>query len=116
MYNMSKQRVFLLLTAVCDVPALYMREIFEDIRNTPLPDPRALVADLLPTDKVPTAYIDSLDDENECISLKSSILVYFASKGVIVPRLEANNALADGLEIVVSSGTGSGVDVVPNHP
>ncbi|KAJ6538674.1 hypothetical protein DFH09DRAFT_867322, partial [Mycena vulgaris] len=75
---------------------------------------------LLPADKVPTAYIDSLDDRHECMSLKSSVSVYFASKGVIVPcqyQLEANNVLVDGLEIVVSSGTGSGktlCKIIPN--
>ncbi|KAJ6585346.1 hypothetical protein B0H19DRAFT_908943, partial [Mycena capillaripes] len=56
--------------------------------------------------------------------LKASLLVYYTSKCTVVPRqyqLEANNALEDGLDILVDSGTGSGKKlclIIPNlmHP
>ncbi|KAJ7434401.1 P-loop containing nucleoside triphosphate hydrolase protein [Mycena latifolia] len=67
-----------------------------------------------------TAYIDTLNNEDKAISLRSSILVYVASNGRLVPRqyqLESNNALAHGLDCVVDSGTGSGktlCQIIPN--
>ncbi|KAJ7436728.1 hypothetical protein FB451DRAFT_969590, partial [Mycena latifolia] len=65
-------------------------------------------------------YINSLDESHKTISLRASLLVYFASKCRIVPRqyqLEANNGLEDGLEVAVDSGTGSGKTlclIIPN--
>ncbi|KAJ7639895.1 hypothetical protein B0H17DRAFT_1149184 [Mycena rosella] len=67
---------------------LEIQRILEDIRHTALPELQELAQELLPTDKA--------------ISLQSSLLVYYSSKSRIVPRqyqLEANNALADGLDI-----------------
>ncbi|KAJ7679800.1 hypothetical protein B0H17DRAFT_943826 [Mycena rosella] len=99
---------------------LEIQQILEDIRHTALPELQELAQELLPTDKVPYDYIDSLDDRHKAISFQSSLLVYYSSKGRIVPRqyqLEANNVLADGLDIVVSSGTGSGktlCQIIPN--
>ncbi|KAJ7845951.1 hypothetical protein B0H14DRAFT_2584413 [Mycena olivaceomarginata] len=88
-----------------------LQEVLHDIRQKSLPDLHALAVDLLPPERYPSQFIDSLDDTHKVISLKASLLVYFASKCTIVPRqyqLEANNALEDGRDILVDSGTGSG--------
>jgi ATP-dependent helicase YprA (DUF1998 family) len=103
---------------------LELQQILHEIRQKSLPELEALAADLLPADKVPTAYLDSLDDTHKTLSLKASLLVYFSSKCKVVPRqfqLEANNALEDGRDVLIDSGTGSGktlCQIIPNlmHP
>jgi ATP-dependent helicase YprA (DUF1998 family) len=101
-----------------------LQEALHDIRQKTLPELHALALDLLPPERYPSQFIDSLDDTHRKISLKALLLVYFASKCTIVPRqyqLEANNALEDGRDILVDSGTGSGktlCQIIPNllHP
>ncbi|KAJ7496356.1 hypothetical protein FB451DRAFT_1385766 [Mycena latifolia] len=103
---------------------LALAEILQDIRQKPLLELEALAHEFLSGDTLPTDYINSLDERHKTISLRASLLVYFASKCRIVPRqyqLGANNGLEDGLEVAVDSGTGSGKTlclIIPNllHP
>ena len=101
-----------------------LQEVLLDIRQKSLPDLLALALDILPSDRYPGQFIDSLDNTHKTISLREALLVYFASKCKIVPRqyqLEATNALEDGRDILVDAGTGYGktlCHIIPNlmHP
>ncbi|KAF7371288.1 II DNA helicase [Mycena sanguinolenta] len=101
-----------------------LQQILHDIRQKTLPDLHALALDILPSDAYPSQFFDSLDDTHRTISLRALLLVYFASKCTIIPRqyqLETTNALEDGRDILVDSGTGSGKTlcmIIPNlmHP
>jgi hypothetical protein len=101
-----------------------LRQALQDIRQKPLPALQALALDILPSDSYPSQFIDSLDDTHKTISLRACLLVFYASKRTIIPRqyqLETMNALEDGRDILVDSGTGSGKTlcmIIPNlmHP
>ncbi|KAJ7845810.1 P-loop containing nucleoside triphosphate hydrolase protein [Mycena olivaceomarginata] len=101
-----------------------LRRALQDIRQKPLPALQALALDILPSDSYPSQFIDSLDDTHKTISLRACLLVFYASKRTIIPRqyqLETMNALEDGRDILVDSGTGSGKTlcmIIPNlmHP
>ncbi|KAJ7756919.1 hypothetical protein B0H14DRAFT_2265572, partial [Mycena olivaceomarginata] len=76
--------------------------------------------DLLPSDMLPHAYLDSLSDLHATIALKACLLVYFSSQRRVFldnSQLEASIALSDGRDVVVDSGTGSGktlCQIIPN--
>ena len=101
-----------------------LQDILQEIREKPLLQLQALAAEFLPDDQLPTEYINSLDEKHKTIALRACLLVYFTSKCKIIPRqyqLQATNALEDGLEVIVDSGTGSGktlCQIIPNllHP
>ncbi|KAJ7222387.1 P-loop containing nucleoside triphosphate hydrolase protein [Mycena pura] len=107
-------------------PSIYLQlqEVLHDIRQKSLHELSSLANDLLPPDHSFSALINSLDPTHRTLALKASLLVYFASKCKIVPRqyqLEANNALEDGRDVLIDSGTGSGktlCQIIPNlmHP
>ncbi|KAJ7025234.1 P-loop containing nucleoside triphosphate hydrolase protein [Mycena alexandri] len=69
---------------------------------------------------IPYAYIATLNDKSKRIALIACLIVYFTSKGRIVPRqfqLESNDALHCGRDCLVDSGTGSGktlCQIIPN--
>ncbi|KAJ7314178.1 P-loop containing nucleoside triphosphate hydrolase protein [Mycena albidolilacea] len=101
-----------------------LRQALQDIRQKSLPALQALAFDILPSGSYPSQFIDSLDDTHKTISLRACLLVVYASKRTIIPRqyqLETMNALEDGRDILVDSGTGSGKTlcmIIPNlmHP
>ncbi|KAK7015680.1 hypothetical protein R3P38DRAFT_2543512 [Favolaschia claudopus] len=103
---------------------LELQQTLHDIRHKPLDDLFALALDIMPCDDLFLDFINSLDEKHKTLALKASLLVYFASKCKIVPRifqLEANNALEDGRDVLIDSGTGSGktlCQIIPNlmHP
>ncbi|KAJ7626970.1 P-loop containing nucleoside triphosphate hydrolase protein [Roridomyces roridus] len=71
-------------------------------------------------DAVPTAYLATLDDRHATLALRACLLAFFANPKRIVPRqfqLEATLALADGRDVIVDCGTGSGktlCQILPN--
>jgi ATP-dependent helicase YprA (DUF1998 family) len=101
-----------------------LRQVLQDIRQKSLSALQALALDILPSDSYPSQFFDSLDDTHKTISLRSCLLVFYASKCTIVPhqyQLETMIALEDGRDILVDSGTGSGKTlcmIIPNlmHP
>ncbi|KAJ7838656.1 hypothetical protein B0H14DRAFT_2588487 [Mycena olivaceomarginata] len=99
---------------------LEIKELLANTHQRTLPELRFLAYDLLPSDTLPHAYLDSLNDLHATIALKACLLVYFSSQRRVVPRqfrLEASIALSDGRDVVVDSGTGSGktlCQIIPN--
>ncbi|KAJ7786721.1 P-loop containing nucleoside triphosphate hydrolase protein [Mycena olivaceomarginata] len=99
---------------------LEIKELLANTHQRTLPELRFLAYDLLPSDTLPHAYLDSLSDLHATIALKACLLVYFSSQRRVVPRqfqLEASIALSDGRDVVVDSGTGSGktlCQIIPN--
>ncbi|KAJ7193460.1 hypothetical protein GGX14DRAFT_304251, partial [Mycena pura] len=82
------------------------------VHQLPLPDLIEFAATKMPPSlPLPSAYIDTLNDDYKTIAIRASILVFIASSGRMVPRqyqLESTNATAHGLDCMVDSGTGSG--------
>ncbi|KAJ7893310.1 P-loop containing nucleoside triphosphate hydrolase protein [Mycena olivaceomarginata] len=99
---------------------LEIKELLANTHQRTLPKLRFLAYDLLPSDTLPHAYLDSLSDLHATIAPKACLLVYFSSQRRVVPRqfqLEASIALSDGRDVVVDSGTGSGktlCQIIPN--
>ncbi|KAJ7208369.1 P-loop containing nucleoside triphosphate hydrolase protein [Mycena pura] len=103
---------------------LDLQESLAEIRQLPLLELESLAAEFLPTETLPTAYLNSLDDKRRSIALRACLLVHLTSRCRFVPRqyqLEANDALENGRDGIIDSGTGSGktmCQIIPNllHP
>jgi superfamily II DNA helicase RecQ len=99
---------------------LEIKELIANTHQRTLPELRFLAHDLLLSDTLLHAYLDSLNDLHTTIALKACLLVYFSSQRCAVPQqfqLEVSIALSDGRDVVVDSGTGSGktlCQIIPN--
>ncbi|KAJ6592211.1 II DNA helicase [Mycena vulgaris] len=89
----------------------YWLAVFNTIRTSPLEKLREFTQAVISAERLPHGYLRGLNAEDECIALRSCLLVFHASSGRMVPRqyqLESTIALAHRLHSVIDSGTGSG--------
>lgn len=72
---------------------------------------KALISRLELLPKLPAKFLDSLDDKDLLLCFRATLLCFYATNGVLIPReMQLRAVLADqnGKDYLVAAGTGSG--------